>query len=297
MLQRKDAPGYGVGTVVIDESDLPVDGDDLSAQMRRVFLSPTYRAPSLPKAAMDLHALSRQGDTSISQIVRLLEQDVMLAGVVLKKAQTALYSRGSPIRSLHEAVVRLGLATVGNIFLEAAMSMRVFRCKEYAQPMEQLRRHSSAVAHFARMVARHTTIHDEAAFLCGLLHDAGMAACMIALTEERKPGSKIPNYDDASIAIMQVHSEAGAHLARSWQLPADVTLVLEHHHDQRVAGYPHPSVAVIALAERYAQIYGYGLESDGHDEPAWTLPALNLDSLRHLDKEAEDLAIQLKTQI
>jgi len=75
---RKDAPGYGFGTVVVDEQDLPLDQADLAAQMRRVFLSPTYRPPSLPKAAMDLHALSRKSDTSVNEVVRMLEQDVIL---------------------------------------------------------------------------------------------------------------------------------------------------------------------------------------------------------------------------
>jgi HD-like signal output (HDOD) protein len=57
---------------------------------------------------MELLALSNKADARASDVVRLLEQDEMLAASVMRLVSSPIYSGRSSITSLKEAVVRLG---------------------------------------------------------------------------------------------------------------------------------------------------------------------------------------------
>ena len=151
-------------------------------RLRSLFRDPNYTPPRMPDTALKLLQMTRSFDIETSQITRVLEEDQLLAAEVLRLAQSAQFSGKSaaPILSLDEALVRLGTRRTAEAFLQASMNMRVFRVKGYQRYMDQLRRHSALVAQLARLIGRHTSLYDEHAFLCGLLHDVGMAAALIA---------------------------------------------------------------------------------------------------------------------
>jgi hypothetical protein len=130
--------------------------------------------------------------------------------------------------------------------------------------MEIVRRHSTACAHLARMVSSFTSIASEYAFLCGLLHDIGMAAALIVLGEQQQTAA---GFDPTllGIALQQCHQEASAVVAGLWKLPADVQLVLGHHHDVMINGFVHPLAAVVALADELTRELGMGIVIYGHN--------------------------------
>ena len=160
--------------------------------------------------------------------------------------------------------MRLGLATLSDIFLSTAMSMRVFRAVGYEKQMATLRRHSTATAHICRVVSRHTSFFDEYAFLCGLLHDVGIAALIIALTD-KKHKEELPHLSVVWPAILLAHTEASAALCRMWGLAPDVVLAVGSHHATITANTSsrvHPLAAVVAVADHLATKYGAGVEGE-----------------------------------
>ena len=188
----------------------------------------------------------------------------MLAGRVLKIAQSAAFAPMGAITSLQDAVVRLGLRNLSEIAWEVSLNMRVFRSQAYAESMEIVRRHSTACAHLARVVSSFTSLASEYAFLCGLLHDIGMAAALIVLGEQKETAA---GFDPTllGIALQQCHQEASAVVAGLWKLPADVQLVLGHHHDVVIDGFVHPLAAVVALADELTCDLGLGIVICGHN--------------------------------
>jgi HD-like signal output (HDOD) protein len=233
--------------------------------------------PVLPKVGLELITLSRSANVEIGQIVHLLEQDALIAAAVLRQAQSAYYARGIPIRSLHEAIVRLGLDTISDLFLAQSMAMRVFRANGYEEPMERLRAHGTATAHIARFVCRETAIYDEYAFLCGLLHDVGMAASLIVLASGRVRAN-VPSFEKAWPAVCDAHEEAGAALCTLWKLPADVAYVVGAHHQPRPGHPVHPLAAVVRIAESIASELGFGIDGDGSGNDAWATGAVSLSA-------------------
>ncbi|MEO0325447.1 MAG: HDOD domain-containing protein, partial [Myxococcota bacterium] len=224
LVSRSDAR-YGKGKHTIDVELL--DDSELIGELRGLFARKDYHPPMPPTVALEVHALSKRSDAEVDTVVALLERDAMLAAEVLRIAQSPAYAARIPPRTLGEAVMRLGLRNLMQVVWEAALNAKVFKSKAYQAPMESLRRHSVAMAHASRLVAAHTSVAEDQAFLFGLLHDIGFAACFIALSERR--GREPIDVHDEAAALETMHSEAGETLAKLWNLPKELELCIGHH--------------------------------------------------------------------
>jgi HD-like signal output (HDOD) protein len=315
---------YGRGEYQIDAPDLMLTPEAMITHLRQTLVSPDYKPPLLPSIALELMKLTRQPGVSVAEVRKLLERDALLAAKVLQLAQSALYSRGSPVRSLHEAISLLGLRTLGDLFLQTVLSMRVFRADGYDRPMAMLMLHSMVTAHISRLACRMTSMPDEYAFMCGLLHDAGMAAGLLIFAEQHaarssreaprsmregsraavqnsqpsppRGASEPPSYDELAVALQAVHEEASAILAEAWKLNPDIRIVLGSHHQLRAGGRVHPLAAVVCVSDWIASEAGAGMgtESDGQQaaEAAKVLSfsRANLDELTIRAREIIELS-------
>jgi putative nucleotidyltransferase with HDIG domain len=228
-------------------------------QLRRVFSAPSYRPPLLPTVALEVHQLSLRSDVGADQLVEVLERDAVLAAQVLRVAGSAAYGGwGQNDISLKVAVVRLGVRSLASVVWEVAAGMRVFRSARYAAAMEQIRTHSTMCAHLCRLVASRKALSPETAFLCGLLHDIGMAATLLVLSDRPKEEPSIsPLVLDE--VLRQTHQEVSGMIAQLWKLPAEVQEVLANHHSFPVNQSPKPLSAAVALAEDLSQKLGHAV--------------------------------------
>jgi putative nucleotidyltransferase with HDIG domain len=256
-----------------------VDAGELADRMRATIRSPSYRPPVLPAAALELVRLSNQPDVSFKAVQAVLERDALITGRVLQIAQSPLYNTSGTQISMQQALMRLGLKNLTQIFLETSMNMRVFRAPGYDAPMNVLRRHATATAHYARAVCRHAAFAEEYAFLCGLLHDCGVAAALMVLGDVKR-GASVPPFEDVFPAVLEIHEEVGAMLCQLWKLPPDVELVVKNHHSCTVDGHVHPLTAAIAVAEGLAAQAGFGMDGDTQPD----LPPVAVSALRITDK-------------
>ena len=251
-------PNYGRGVVEVGTLDL-VDEERVRGILIEVMGAPNYRPPTLPAVALEVLNLSQRPNVSFNDVSKVLERDGMVTGQVLKLAQSPMFAGQSQVTSIQQAMVRLGLNTVRDLVVQVALEAKVFRCKPYAAAMESLRRHSTAVGHISRIVAKYTPFEADFAFLCGLLHDVGVAGALIALNEHAKPEPPPPLLE-AWPAVMAVHEQSSELMARHWGLPADVSMVVGAHHQVKIQGYPHPVAALLALANDIALTMGQGLQ-------------------------------------
>jgi HD-like signal output (HDOD) protein len=226
-------------------------------RLLRLFASPSYRPPVLPAVAIDILRLSQRQTVDFDEVVAVLERDPILAAKVLSIAQSAFYAALSPIMSLKQATVRLGMKTVRDLVLEAAMKLRVFRAPGYDAVMERLARHSTTTAYLIRALCRKTAIQADYAFLCGLLHDVGIAACLLALSDEPRGGT-IP-FETLGSVLHEVHENASGLVTRLWGLPSEIQRVAGSHHHLELGGRPHPVNAALIVAEGFANELGAGM--------------------------------------
>ncbi|HTP49817.1 MAG TPA: HDOD domain-containing protein [Anaeromyxobacteraceae bacterium] len=247
---------------------LDVDRSDVTSHIQRTFAKPGYRPPLLPAVALEVMQLAQRTDVDFEKVVHLLERDPVMAARVLSIAQSPLYASRSPILSLRVAAIRMGLKTVRDIVMEAAVHLKVFRVPGYEEPMARIARHSTATAHVMRAVCRRTRVESEYAFLCGLLHDVGYAASLLALSED--PNLRRVAYDKVSPVLDEVHEEASGLLARLWKLPDPVQRVMARHHDLPKER-PEPVSAALIVAEQLCWEAGAGVEPPPPDANPMTM--------------------------
>ncbi len=231
---------------------------DVTERLRLTFSSPTYRPPMLPEVALEVMRLAQRPDVKFEEVVGLLQKDPVLAARVLSIANSAAYTTRSPITTLLQASVRLGLKAMRDLVLEAALRIKVFRVPGYDGAMQRLGRHSAAVAHVMRAVCRRSNVEAEHAFLCGLLHDVGFAAALLALSED--PARKGSSFEALKPVIDEVHEEASGLLTRLWKLPEAIQRMVSTHHEPAPGGKIELVNASLVVAEQLAWEAGAGME-------------------------------------
>jgi hypothetical protein len=133
--------GYGEGEVEPSlDDDVLLDEAELTRRLTAVFEAPNYQPPRLPDVAVQVLELSQKPEATFEQLTRLLERDALLTGQVMKLVQSPLYAGQTAVRTLQQALARIGIKNLRDIVLQAALHMRVFRCDAYRDAMDRLRR-------------------------------------------------------------------------------------------------------------------------------------------------------------
>ena len=253
---------YGKGTYTLPSStpDLQQRGVELRGWFETYLARPLTDFPRPPQVALEVMALSQKPNARIEDIASVLEREPLLAGKVLKLANSALYSAAVPCVTLKQALIRMGLMTVRNVVMEAAMQMTVIHAEGLNETLESIRRHSSAVAWVSRFVARNTPLDAENAFLLGLVHEVGLSLALVSLADFCRSKRQPAQLDELSwLAAEETHERFGRAVLESWGLPPVITNVIDHHHSLRSQGRIHPQVAVLTIAEHIASEAGWGV--------------------------------------
>lgn len=256
--QEPSSADFVIHELHADAVGEPLTDQQLWDALTRTFQSLRYQPPMLPQVASELLSICDRGDVELPQALRLLEKDTLLASRVLRLCSSPLYGAAEPSHTLADAAMRVGLRQLRDAVIEASLQLRVFKTNGYSEAVDRVRVHSTAVAHLSRAITRFTAVDSEYAFLCGLLHDVGFSAALVALGDAPR-GEKLRPVVDLWPALAALHETVGGSVATLWRLPAEVAMVLRLHHTLKVGGVVHPVAAIVTLAESIADEHGFGL--------------------------------------
>ncbi|MDX1799804.1 MAG: HDOD domain-containing protein [Marinobacter sp.] len=169
-------------------------------------ISPDTQLPSLPEVT--LRALEAcQQDDSYRHISDIISTDTALVARVLALANSALYGRPNEVRSLEQALLRLGTDRIRNLILTASLRQLLFDLG--ADQWQQLRdfwRHSLTTALMAKALATLTRYQSsDEAFMIGMVHNVGELIALKMAPEEQQ-------------AYLNQQADIGARLATLWGL-------------------------------------------------------------------------------
>lgn len=229
------------------------------------------RVPSLPHIVGQV--LQRVGDahSSAADLGGLIEQDMVLAGRVLKLVNSPFYRRPQPVGSIREAVSVIGFASLKSILLAASTAnILLVDLEPYGMVRGGLWRNSIATARVARAVGGHSKASAdlrEEYFAAGLLRDVGLLVLSPLLARSnvrlrRTPGVDILQAERRAIGFD--HGWVGDRLAEKWQLPPALRAVIGRHHrdlEQEQASV-RGHLGVVRLAERLVYAAGVGVTAD-----------------------------------
>jgi len=201
-------------------------------------ISKTTDLPSLPIAVLRVAQESASAAASTATVAECLATDQALSARVLRLANSAYYGLPRQVKDLREAVMVLGMRCVRNLAIVASSYPWLSKSQNgYGLPPEVLWQHSIGVAVASQLVARHKAVHpDESAFTAGLLHDLGMTVMGVWLERGRADVVKLVQKDGMSLSDGEAricgfdHTEVGARLAESWNLPPEIVEAIRYHH-------------------------------------------------------------------
>ena len=239
-------------------------GDDLLAVEGRAAQSGAAAAAQavglkvFPAVAQHVMGLLADPHATIGDLRGPIEQDAALASRLLRVANSVAYSRGRPVASIDDAVLRLGHAQVRAI-VAGISAFGMFPAE--GEVAERLRAHGAGVAAVVGVLGRTwRQEHVGDLFLCGLLHDLGkLAALQVGEVSYADLPRRVLETPDCVHRIERArtgydHAALGATVLAGWRFDRDVVKTVAWHHRPGRAyaegGDIGVSVALLRLADQ-----------------------------------------------
>jgi putative nucleotidyltransferase with HDIG domain len=227
-------------------------GLDLDGAIVDLVSRKAVKVPPYPAVAMKVEALVRRDDYGLDDLAKLVASDQALAADALRCANSALYSRGTPVASINQAISRLGAKEVVRLAIASALGAHARKPGPLALLKRRVWLEALASAALAQELAKERRLGVEEAFVCGLLHDFGKMIG-IACVEEilQADGAARPNLIEFWVGLVErYHVELGLVLAARWELPPLVSDVISLHHQPDPVGAADPRfVEMIAAVD------------------------------------------------
>lgn len=248
-------------------------------------------------------------DSSMADIAKAVSQDPSFTVRLLRVANSSYYGFSSSIDTVDKAVSVIGTSRIRSLALSMSVASSFAGLPNDLVSMDNFWRHSLYCAVIARILARRAGKCDpEALFTAGLLHDVGELVIFNRLPEQAKEAllRVLDSVDDLPIheAERQVlgfdHAQVGAELARQWNLPPLLQECIGCHHAIRDAeSYPR-EVALVHLANVYAQMAE--IDTLNPDDVTAADPlasetsglALDPDAIEEVVREAQQEIVELE---
>jgi HD-like signal output (HDOD) protein len=215
------------------------------------------RLPAFSPIAVRLLSVMSDDRASFKEISRLIALDPVLAGQVLRMANSGLYGRWVEVSSLLEAIARLGTGRLGQIAVTAALWRGLPR--RTAPFVRDWWRHSVAAALVAQQCSQ--GVPKDIAYTSALLHGIGQ----LALFEDAPDG--YPNLVARAYAegldllacereaFRVDHASLAGLILESWGLPEKLCDSVAKHHD---AGTSTPLARGVQAGCAGAEYAGFG---------------------------------------
>jgi HD-like signal output (HDOD) protein len=227
--------------------------------------SESLNLPVFPRVAQELHEKMADENSSIADIAAVIAKDQALASQMLKLANSAFFAGLNRVRTIREAIMRLGVNQVYNCLVAGSQKeYYVSRDPVIGHYLQALWKHALATARGAQWLLRRTgypELADEG-FLAGLFHDIGKLLLLRVFETIRAENQDISLSEAFILEILDsMHVEQGYALMSEWSIPPVYCNVAKHHHDEEFDSADTLLVAV-RLVDQVCAKTGFSLKPD-----------------------------------
>jgi len=216
------------------------------------------KAPASLLAHRIIRAASSR-EATVAELARLAESDPAFAMRVLRVVNSAAFGLRQKVMSIRQACALIGVRGLRSVALSLLVSDMAPVGRDGATVLAQVLRRAAA----GGIVAARCGVATDDGFLVGLLLEVGMLSTLRDDPRTgavvRMPASERIGFERAS--GMRAHTEVGAELVRSFELPAELADAVAGHHDQSPCAGRYARVAW--AAERIAAAWECGELGDG----------------------------------
>jgi HD-like signal output (HDOD) protein len=243
--------------------------------------------PPCPELLTELQVETRKADPDPGEITRIAGSDVAMAAALLRFANSPMFTRSRPARTVAEAVAMLGVGQAVAI-LTGFLTRNAIKI---SSPLvehfwETSTRRSLAMAYIARQLYG---VDAEVAQTCGLFMHVGIPILLQGVrgytgTFAEALARQDRSFTQTENAVHRTdHAVVGAIVAKTWRLPPVISIAVRLHHDftaLRDVAIPaeiRNLVALAAIAEHLvANFEGVKLQTEWERHGAQCLAHLQI---------------------
>lgn len=226
--------------------------------MRDRLLEAAHSLGPLPVSITRLLTVASSPEFDLSEIADIVAHDMVLAGAVLRVANSAASSPSQQIHTVHEAIMRIGTVHTITASMQTAVDgVLGGELELYGIHASGLWTHASAASIAAGEIRRSAQLSLPASTATtALLHDIGKV--VLARIAPHEDVGAAQSLDATGGELCEAerrrfgvdHAEMGAEVAELWSLPPAIVEGIAGHH--RLIDDPLPSA--ICLADHIAHV-------------------------------------------
>jgi HD-like signal output (HDOD) protein len=255
------------------------------------------KLPTIPAIAHEILSLVGDETVSVGRIESIVENDPAISGKILSVANSAFFGSKQSIKTLDNAIMRIGFNNVKNIALGISI-MTMFDDGKSSQVLDYQRifNHSVSVGFIARRLSEELklSITDEI-FINGILHDVGFLVLSRYFSDiykdvikEFQGGRTLLEAEDNIMGFN--HADMGEWLAKQWQLPNNVKDSIQFHH---VPSHAHRNMKHVAVTHIADYISTKNILSPVGDDPGYPLESAALGAVGITEEDLNDIESRL----
>ncbi|MCX7913987.1 MAG: HDOD domain-containing protein [Thermodesulfovibrionales bacterium] len=194
-------------------------------------ISKGYNLPLLSPTAIRLIETISQNNTSISDIVAIIEEDPSLTVRLLRFANSPFYRITSPITTINDAILRIGLNQLRLMALSLSIKDTFPLSKYGPMDYEQFWKISLYQALFARRLAQTLgNCNPDEAFVAGLISEIGLLIFFDLFIKDKDmdiqlnlyPFEELLDFEEKRYGVN--HRKIGEAALRYWRLPEAIVV-------------------------------------------------------------------------
>jgi len=219
----------------VKKADAPLEKLDYKTVEKK--LDNLIAAKALPFLAAEVLAITLDSGSNAKDLVEVIERDQGIAARLLKLTNSSYFSRDTKIRTVTNAVGKLGFKGVREIvfgmsLVESMGKNEVGRFDRYA-----FWRHSLAVGALTDLIAGGAALKEiDFCMTAGILHDIGKAIvddCFPdnygeIVTAAKSLQDSLRVYENYVLGMD--HTKIGGRIAENWRLPNTISGTILYHH-------------------------------------------------------------------
>jgi len=276
----------------------------------------TDSLPARPAVAMEVLRLTRREDSTVDDLIRVIQADAALTARILKVVNSSLFGMPRKIASVRQALVALGQRSVRMMAVSLSLVDAVRKVSDSGDAFDPAVywRRSLSIAVASRLLASLAAPRQmEEAFVAGLLADIGIAAAWHTVRDRYEPAlrecsaSKRPLQDVEMERLGVTHAVLSAGLLRTWGLPDLLCDTVAAHHGQgleRLSGAALQMARIVQAAAQIAAVFCRDVPTSEMDAiRKRTLAALGVSEaaleqiLKGLDRQVRDAAAMFSLHV
>lgn len=267
------APKAGNGSVL-----------DLAREIVEKLKKNEVAIPVLPKIFRDVQDTLDNPAASPEDLVQVIEKDAVISVRLIAAANSPLYRGSMPIRTVREAVPRLGIQEVKNVvFAIASKSLCQVENHLLKILFDKIWLHALACAYCAKTLAEKMNRNKpEEYFTIGLAHDIGKLMFLQFISDSDLV-KKVEHLSDIIPYLDEINTSLSGVILRHWRFGKGLIQAITFQDDAAYDKFTSKATLILNVANHLVDNIGYGIGNNPKE-----LQALKSISLLNIQLELLD---------